>query len=61
MDNVPTGTRHYIVFDKYANKIRSKRAAFDPKKLGSRDIMATVTPIAAPGLTAAYLANQEQE
>ena len=61
MGNVPTGTRHYIVFDKYANKIRSKRAAFDPKKLGSRDIMATVTPIAAPGLTAAYLANQEQE
>ena len=61
MGNVPTGTRHYIVFDKYANKIRSKRAAFDPKKLGSRDILATVTPIAAPGLAAGYLATREQE
>ena len=61
MDNVPTGTRHYIVFDKYANKIRSKRAAFDPKKIGSRDILATVTPIAAPGLAAGYLATREQE
>ena len=61
MADVPEGTRHYIVFDKYANKIRSKRAAFDPKKLGSRDILATVTPIAAPGLAAGYLATQEQE
>ena len=61
MGNVPTGTRHYIVFDKYANKIRSKRAAFDPKKIGSRDILATVTPIAAPGLAAGYLATREQE
>ena len=61
MADVPEGTRHYIVFDKYANKIRSKRAAFDPKKIGSRDILATVTPIAAPGLAAGYLATQEQE
>ena len=61
MADVPEGTRHYIVFDKYANKIRSKRAAFDPKKIGSRDILATVTPIAAPGLAAGYLATREQE
>jgi hypothetical protein len=62
MGNVPEGTKHYIVFDKYANQIRSRRAKFDPKKSDSRNILASTLPIGlgAGTATASYSANKEE-
>jgi hypothetical protein len=59
MENVPEGTKHYIVFDKYANQIRSRRAKFDPKKSDSRNILASTLPIGLGAGAAAYTANEE--
>jgi len=62
MGNVPEGTKHYIVFDKYANQIRSRRATFDPKKADSRNILASTLPIGlgAGAAAASYSANKEE-
>jgi hypothetical protein len=59
MENVPEGTKHYIVFDKHANQIRSRRAKFDPKKSDSRNILASTLPIGLGAGAAAYTANEE--
>ena len=61
MGNIPEGTKHYIVFDKYANRIRSRRAKFDPKKSDSRNILASTMPIGlGAGAAASYSANKEE-
>ena len=59
MENIPEGTKHYIVFDKHANQIRSRRAKFDPKKSDSRNILASTLPIGLGAGAAAYTANEE--
>tara|TARA_R100000808_G_C2152543_1_gene162045 strand:- start:1947 stop:3968 length:2022 start_codon:yes stop_codon:yes gene_type:complete len=59
MENVPEGTKHYIVFDKHANQIRSRRAKFDPKKSDSRNILASTLPIGLGAGAAAYTTNEE--
>jgi hypothetical protein len=60
MENFDDDIEHVIVFPKYANRIRSQRAQFDPEKSHLSDIMATSTPIGV-GAAGGYAATKEDK
>ena len=57
MAGMDENTQHIITFPGKENKIRSKFARFDPNKLDSKDILASMPPAVA----ASYLLRKEEE
>lgn len=57
MAGLSNDTQHIITFPGKENKIRSRFAKFDPNKLDSKDILASMPP----ALAASYLLRQEKE
>ena len=57
MAGMDENTQHIITFPGKENKVRSKFARFDPNKLDSKDILASMPPAVA----ASYLLRKEEE